>query len=82
MNEPLPAEYPYLRKQKMFTHFHLAGVTPTLIRQFLERRTTAIVYEIVENAADKVTFFLCYSDAPVHFITLSLYARVYRSAIQ
>ena len=54
MNEPLPAEYPYPRKQKMFTYFHLAGVTPTLIRQFLERRTTAIVYEIVENAAGKL----------------------------
>jgi alanine dehydrogenase len=54
VKEPLPAEYPYLREQIVFTYFHLAGVTPALTRELLEQRTTAIAYETVENAAGKL----------------------------
>ena len=54
VKEPLPAEYPYLREQMVFTYFHLAGATASLTRTLLERRTTAIAYETVENAAGKL----------------------------
>lgn len=54
VKEPLPAEYPYLREQMVFTYFHLAAVSPALTRELLERRTTAIAYETVENAAGKL----------------------------
>lgn len=49
VKEPLPGEYPYLRRQHLFTYLHLAGVAPSLTETLLERRTTAIGYETVED---------------------------------
>lgn len=54
VKEPLPAEYPYLGGQIVFTYFHLAGVTPTLTERLLERKTTAIAYETVEDVAGRL----------------------------
>ncbi len=54
VKEPLPAEYPFLRDQIVFTYFHLAGVTPALTEQLLEQRTTAVAYETVEDGAGKL----------------------------
>lgn len=54
VKEPLSAEYDYLRDQIVFTYFHLAGVTPALTRQLLERGTTAIAYETVEDAVGRL----------------------------
>jgi alanine dehydrogenase len=54
VKEPLQAEYPHLHDQTVFTYFHLAGVTPTLTETLLERRTTAIAYETVEDAAGRL----------------------------
>ena len=54
VKEPLEAEYPYLRDQIVFTYFHLAGVTPTLTENLLERQTTAIAYETVEDGSGKL----------------------------
>ncbi len=49
VKEPLEPEYEYLRKQIVFTYFHLAGVTPSLTETLLNNKTTAIAYETVEN---------------------------------
>jgi alanine dehydrogenase len=49
VKEPLQSEYAYLRDQIVFTYFHLAGVTPTLTETLLERHTTAVAYETVED---------------------------------
>ncbi|MCW9077594.1 MAG: alanine dehydrogenase [Gammaproteobacteria bacterium] len=54
VKEPLAVEYPFLRDQIVFTYFHLAGVTPTLTETLLERHTTAIAYETVEDAAGRL----------------------------
>jgi len=54
VKEPLEAEYRYLRDQMVFTYFHLAGVAPGLTEMLLERRTTAIAYETVEDAAGRL----------------------------
>jgi alanine dehydrogenase len=54
VKEPLQDEYAYLRDQMVFTYFHLAGVTPTLTETLLERHTTAIAYETVEDSAGKL----------------------------
>ena len=54
VKEPLASEYPHLRDQIVFTYFHLAGVTPTLTETLLERRTTAVAYETVEDAAGRL----------------------------
>ncbi len=54
VKEPLPAEYPYLRDQMVFTYFHLAGVIPKLTDRLLEQQTTAIAYETVEDVAGKL----------------------------
>lgn len=54
VKEPLATEYPYLREQIVFTYFHLAGVTPTLTATLLERHTTAIAYETVEDSAGRL----------------------------
>ncbi|MDD2722830.1 MAG: alanine dehydrogenase [Methylovulum sp.] len=49
VKEPLPAEYPYLDTQMVFTFFHLAGVTPSLTEALLAKGTTAIAYETLED---------------------------------
>lgn len=54
VKEPLPAEYPFLSDQIVFTYFHLAGVTPTLTERLLEKGTTAVAYETVEDAAGRL----------------------------
>jgi alanine dehydrogenase len=48
VKEPLPGEYPYLRKgQMLFTYLHLAA-NRTLTQALLDSGTTAIAYETVE----------------------------------
>ena len=49
VKEPLAAEYGFLRDQIVFTYFHLAGVSPGLTEALLERNTTAVAYETVED---------------------------------
>src|SRR3989344_5274144 len=50
VKEPMEKEYPHLKKQIVFTYFHLAGVTRTLTDALLKNGTTAIAYETVEDA--------------------------------
>jgi alanine dehydrogenase len=48
VKEPLPAEYPLLRKgQIIFTYFHLAATRP-LTEELMKSGVTAIAYETVE----------------------------------
>ncbi len=48
VKEPLPSEYPRLRKgQAIFTYLHLAA-NPGLVRALLDRRILGIAYETVE----------------------------------
>ena len=54
VKEPQAEEYPFLHNQMLFTYLHLAGVDPKLTEQLLERQTTAIAYETVEDAAGKL----------------------------
>lgn len=49
VKEPLPSEYDFLREQVVFTFFHLAGADPKLTETLLERGTTAIAYETLED---------------------------------
>ncbi|MGZ8190648.1 MAG: alanine dehydrogenase [Methylococcaceae bacterium] len=49
VKEPMPSEYQYLDRQRVFTFFHLAGVTPTLTKELLKKGTTAIAYETLED---------------------------------
>ena len=55
VKEPLEQEYKFLREnQIVFTYFHLAGVTKTLTEALLEKKTTAVAYETVENEQGKL----------------------------
>jgi alanine dehydrogenase len=54
VKEPLPAEYAFLRDQIVFTYFHLAGVAPRLTEALLERHTTAVAYETVEDGQGRL----------------------------
>jgi alanine dehydrogenase len=54
VKEPLEQEYGFLRDQMVFTYFHLAGVTATLTEALLDRGTTAIAYETVEDEQDRL----------------------------
>lgn len=48
VKEPLPAEYPRLRKDLIvYTYFHLAAV-PELAQQLVEREVTAVAYETIQ----------------------------------
>jgi alanine dehydrogenase len=49
VKEPQESEYPYLGSQMVFAFFHLAGVAKSLTKQLLEKRTTAIAYESLED---------------------------------
>ncbi|HYE36959.1 alanine dehydrogenase [Methylocaldum sp.] len=49
VKEPVESEYSYLRDQIVFTFFHLAGVPRSLTETLLERRTTAVAYETLED---------------------------------
>jgi alanine dehydrogenase len=50
VKEPLESEYPRLGDQMLFTYLHLAGVSESLTDTLLERGTTAVAYETVEDA--------------------------------
>lgn len=50
VKEPLASEYAYIREQFLFTYLHLAGVSPALTETLLQRKTTAIAYEAIEDA--------------------------------
>lgn len=54
VKEPVASEYAYLQQQTLFTYLHLAGVDPALTETMLTRKTTAIAYETVEDAAGKL----------------------------
>lgn len=54
VKEPEPSEYPWLQQQTVFTYFHLAGVPRSLTETLLERGTTAIAYETLEDAAGRL----------------------------
>jgi alanine dehydrogenase len=49
VKEPEASEYQYLRDQIVFTFFHLAGVPRALTETLLERGTTAVAYETLED---------------------------------
>jgi alanine dehydrogenase len=49
VKEPLTTEYGFLRAQMLFTYLHLAGSPHHLTETLLERRTTALAYETVED---------------------------------
>jgi len=54
VKEPEASEYDFLRQQIVFTYFHLAGVPRSLTETLLERGTTAIAYETLEDAAGRL----------------------------
>ncbi|MGI2325259.1 MULTISPECIES: alanine dehydrogenase [unclassified Methylococcus] len=54
VKEPVPSEYPYLKRQTVFTFFHLAGVDPGLTRALLDGGTTAVAYETLEDAQGRL----------------------------
>jgi len=54
IKEPLEIEYAYLKQQILFTYLHLAGVPRALTETLLQRKTTAVAYETVEDAAHKL----------------------------
>ena len=50
IKEPLEPEYGCLAQQIVFTYFHLAGAPRALTETLLERGTSAVAYETVEDA--------------------------------
>ncbi|WP_349432366.1 alanine dehydrogenase [Methylomarinum sp. Ch1-1] len=50
VKEPLPSEYRFLDQQMVFTFFHLSGVDIALTEELLEKQTTAIAYETLEDS--------------------------------
>src|SRR3989338_8208578 len=54
VKEPLESEYKFLKNNMVFTYFHLAGVTKTLTEALLEKKTTAVAYETVEDDNGKL----------------------------
>lgn len=53
VKEPQPSEFPYLRRNFLFTYLHLAGVPAELTRALLAAHTTAIAYETVQDGAHR-----------------------------
>lgn len=49
VKEPLTTEYRHLRGQMLFTYLHLAGAPKHLTETLLDRCTTALAYETVED---------------------------------
>jgi len=49
VKEPQEVEYDYLAEQIIFTFFHLAGVDKNLTMRLIEKGTTAIAYEALED---------------------------------
>jgi len=54
VKEPQKSEYHYLQKQIVFTFFHLAGVDKILTEELLNKGTTAIAYESLEDEYGKL----------------------------
>lgn len=54
VKEPLEAEYGFLRGNLLFTYLHLAGAPRALTESLLERKTSAIAYETLEDAAGRL----------------------------
>lgn len=54
VKEPLESEYGYLGGQILFTFFHLSGVPRSLTETLLARKTTAVAYETLEDAAGRL----------------------------
>jgi alanine dehydrogenase len=54
VKEPLESEYGFLKGQMLFTYFHLAGVTRHLTEILLDRGTTALAYETLEDERGKL----------------------------
>lgn len=49
VKEPLKSEFQYLKKQIVFTFFHLSGVDKELTKELVKKGTTALAYETLEN---------------------------------
>ncbi|MDD2760340.1 MAG: alanine dehydrogenase [Methylomonas sp.] len=49
VKEPVETEYRYLKRQIVFTYFHLAGVPLALTETLLNAKTSAVAYETLEN---------------------------------
>ncbi|MAE42884.1 alanine dehydrogenase [Candidatus Woesearchaeota archaeon] len=54
VKEPLEKEYKYLKNQIIFTYFHLSGVPKSLTEALLEKKTSAIAYETIEDENGKL----------------------------
>jgi len=54
VKEPVESEYSHLRDQIVFTFFHLAGSPRSLTEILLERRTTAVAYETLEDKSGRL----------------------------
>lgn len=54
VKEPLASEYGFLQEQILFTFLHLAGVPKVLTETLLERKTTGIAYETLEDASGRL----------------------------
>ncbi len=54
VKEPTEAEYGFLNQQILFTFLHLAGADPKLTDTLLEKNTTALAYETLEDANGKL----------------------------
>ncbi len=50
VKEPQPSEFQYLKKQIVFTFFHLAGGNIKLTKELVDKGTTAIAYETMEDS--------------------------------
>ncbi len=50
VKEPIESEYHYLKRQIVFTFFHLAGVPWGLTEALLAGKTSAVAYETLEDA--------------------------------
>lgn len=54
VKEPIESEYGYLKRQIVFTYFHLAGVSRALTETLLAAGTQAIAYETLEDASGRL----------------------------
>jgi len=54
VKEPQKSEYPYLQQQIVFTFFHLAGVDKALTEELINKGTTALAYESLEDSQGRL----------------------------
>lgn len=54
VKEPTEAEYGFLRRQIVFTYFHLAGVPQALTEALLAANTSAVAYETLEDGQGRL----------------------------